>query len=173
MFGRIFSKCTQRDMCNLLFQSAQIWQPWMRFQGSSPVFSTPDICSFGYFNNQSCSWEIRAWKGKRIVFTQRHEFFLVVRWSIVGMVWYIRTPIKIFLNIHFEFAYYGFINLACASSETHNLQRIFLHIQDSKGGHCAREWESLRDRSHACFCEERLSKIKFRAFRRRVGPRIL
>ena len=118
-------------------------------------------------------WEIRAWKGKRIVFTQRHEFFLVVRWSIVRMVLYIRTPIKIFLNIHFEFAYYGFINLACASSETHNLQRVFLHIQDSKGGHCAREWESLRDRSHACFNEERLSKIKFRAFRRRVGPRIL
>ena len=30
--------------------------------------------------------EIRARKGKRIVFTERHEFFLVVRWSIVRMV---------------------------------------------------------------------------------------
>ena len=33
--------------------------------------------------------------------------------------------------------------------------------------------ESLRDRSHACFCEESLGKIKFSAFPKRVGPRIL
>ena len=27
-----------------------------------------------------------------------------------------------------------FINLACLSSETHNLQRVFLRIYDAKGG---------------------------------------
>ena len=33
--------------------------------------------------------------------------------------------------------------------------------------------ESLRDRSHACFAKKAIGKIKFRAFPKRVGPRIL
>ena len=37
------SEYAPRDVCNILLQSVQIWQPWMRFQGSSPVLSTPDI----------------------------------------------------------------------------------------------------------------------------------
>ena len=36
----------------------------------------------------------------------------------------------------------NFLSLACVSSETHNLQRFFRYIWDTKGGHCARR--SLR-----------------------------
>ena len=38
------------------------------------------------------------------------------------------------------------------------------------GGRGNWDWESLLHRSHAC---ESLEKIKFRAFPKRVGPRIL
>ena len=68
------------------------------------------------------------------------------------------------------------------SSETHNLQRFFRHILYTNGGHCARRslqrpwklglrifaWSKPR-----MFCKESLGKIKFRAFPKRVGPRIL
>ena len=96
------------------------------------------------------------------------------------------------------------ISLACVSSETHNLQRVFrprgggvapyinfsgstprnfwLFFRTQKGSHCARRslqrpwklglrivvWSEPR-----MFCEESLGKIKFRAFPKRVGPRIL
>ena len=30
-------------MCNILLQSVQKRQPWMRYQGPSPVLSTPDV----------------------------------------------------------------------------------------------------------------------------------
>ena len=123
-----------------------------------------------------------------------------------------------------------FISLACVSSETHNLQRVFrrgggvcfffaglvwnrvsistilvwnrvlfvlstihpifwkyppeflVEFRTQKGGHCARRylrrpwklglrivaWSKQR-----MFCKESLGKIKFRAFPKRVGPRIL
>ena len=61
-----------QDICVIFFlQSVQIWQPWMRLQESSPVLSTLDIIL-----NQSCSWEIWARKGKRILYTTEYmDFF--------------------------------------------------------------------------------------------------
>ena len=61
-----------QDICVIFFlQSVQIWQPWMRLQDSSPVLSTLDIIL-----NQSCSWEIWARKGKRILYTTEYmDFF--------------------------------------------------------------------------------------------------
>ena len=75
-----------------------------------------------------------------------------------------------------------FFSLACVSSETHNLQRVFRRILDAKGGHCARRslqrpwklglrivaWSKPR-----MFSEKSSGKIKFRTFPKRVGSRIL
>ena len=57
-----------------------------------------------------------------------------------------------------------FINLACFSSGTHNLQRVFLRIYDAKGGSLFQAFraetvktgnkEPLRDRSHAYFAKK-------------------
>ena len=57
------------------------------------------------------------------------------------------------------------INLACISSETHNLQPVFLCIYDIKGGSLCQAFQAetvetgnnnllLRDRSHACFAKK-------------------
>ena len=69
-----------------------------------------------YPTNQGCSWEIRARKGKRILFTiEDMDFFLVVQWSMVRMVWLERQQ-KRFLKIYFEFACYGFISYSSGTS---------------------------------------------------------
>ena len=92
-------------MCNILLQSVQIWQTWMKFQESSPVLSTPDIILLTklQLGNQ----------GKRgkthLIYYWRHRFFLVVQWSMVRMVRLERQQER-FLKIYFEFAYYGFIS---------------------------------------------------------------
>ena len=74
-----------------------------------------------------------------------------------------------------------FISLACVSSETHNLQRVFRRILYTNGPLCQaflaetvetgtknRWWSKPR-----MFCEESFGKIKSRAFPKRVGARIL
>ena len=74
-----------------------------------------------------------------------------------------------------------FINLACLSSETHNLQRVFLRIYDAKGGSLfqASLAETVKTGNKNCCVIEathnlrRKLKIKFRAFPKRVSPRIL
>ena len=74
-----------------------------------------------------------------------------------------------------------FINVACLSSETHNLQRVFLRIYDAKGGSLfqASLAETVKTGNKNCCVIEathnlrRKLKIKFRAFPKRVGPRIL
>ena len=69
-----------------------------------------------------------------------------------------------------------FINLACLSSETRNLQRVFLRICDAKGGSLFQAF--LAGNKNRCVVEtthilRRKLKINFRAFPKRVGPRIL
>ena len=75
-----------------------------------------------------------------------------------------------------------FCSLACVNSETHNLQRVFRRILGTKGGHCAtrslrRPWKlGLRIVAWSkprMFSEESLEKIKFKAFPKSVGSRIL
>ena len=76
------------------------------------------------------------------------------------------------------------ISLACVSSETHNLQAVFLRIYDTiRESWCQAfltETVEIRNKLRIVawpkphmFCEESLGKIKFRAFPKRVGPRIL
>ena len=74
------------------------------------------------------------------------------------------------------------ISLAYVSSETHNLQRVFLRIYDIKRESLCQAFlaETVETgNKNRCvmkprmFCEESLGKIKFRAFPKRVGPRIL
>ena len=75
------------------------------------------------------------------------------------------------------------ISLACFSSETHFFCNMFFVVfRTQKGGHCTRHslwrpwklgvrivaWSKPR-----MFCKESLGKIKFRAFPKQVGPRIL
>ena len=74
-----------------------------------------------------------------------------------------------------------FINLACLSSETNNLQRVFLRIYDAKGGSLFQAFleETVKTgNKNRCVVEtthilRRKLKIKFRAFPKRVDPRIL
>ena len=76
------------------------------------------------------------------------------------------------------------ISLACVSCETHKLQAAFLHIYDTKGESWWQaflaETVEIRNKLRIVawpkprkFCEESFGKIKFRAFPKRVGPRIL
>ena len=72
MFG-IFFEYTPRDVCNILLQSVQIWQPWMRFQESSPVLSTPDIILL-----------TKAAAGKSGQ-EKENEFYLLLKtWILIG-----------------------------------------------------------------------------------------
>ena len=56
-------------MCNILLQSVQIRQPWMRFQGSSPVLSTPDIILIW---TKAAAGRSRQEKENEIVFAIEH-----------------------------------------------------------------------------------------------------
>ena len=74
-----------------------------------------------------------------------------------------------------------FINLACLSSDTPNLQRVFRRIYDAKGGSLFQAFlaETVKTgNKNRCVIEatyilRRKLKIKFRALPKRVGSRIL
>ena len=76
-------------------------------------------------------------------------------------------------------SFFSLFSLACASSKTYNLQRVFLRIYDTNWGKSCRAflaetvetWKKNRCMIEATHVLRR--NIKFRAFPKRVGPRIL
>ena len=74
------------------------------------------------------------------------------------------------------------ISLGCISSKTHNLQPVFLRIYDTKqtkGRSLCQTFLVETGNENRCVTkathvlQRKLRKIKFRAFPKRVGPRIL
>ena len=76
-------------------------------------------------------------------------------------------------------SFFSLFSLACASSKTYNLQRVFLRIYDTNWGKSCQAflaetvetWKKNRCMIEATHVLRR--NIKFRAFPKRVGPRIL